>query len=136
MLQGDLLDPAAPADIVVANLPYLPEGTWERLQPEIRLFEPPHALLSGVAGLGHVFRILGQAKRLNQPPSWLLLELGEGQAPAVVREATRLFPGAKAEVLRDLHGLDRGVILSGLAVSTGGGAQRAATGTLAARIGH
>ena len=137
LLHGELLDPVVtPLDMVVANLPYIPEGEWGRLQPEIRLFEPPHGLLSGRGGLDHVFRLLGQTKRLTSPPSWLLLELGEDQAQAVVGEATRLFPGAKAEVYRDLNGLDRGVILSGLAVSSTGGGQRTATGTLAARLGN
>ena len=135
LLHGDLLEPAPePLDIVVANLPYIPEGQWDSLQPEIRLFEPRHALVSGREGLDQVLRLLSQAKRLKSPPRWLLIELGEGQAATVAREAANLFPAAKAEVLQDLNGLDRGVLLSGMAGSSGKGRQRAAAGTTSAGL--
>ncbi len=119
LLQGDLLGPiATPLDMVVANLPYIPEREWDRLQPDIRLFEPPQALVSGTQGLGHILRLLGQAKRLNPQPQWLLLEMDPGQVPAVKREVSNLFPNAETTAFKDLYGLDRGVIVGGLGGSS------------------
>src|SRR3954447_27000908 len=37
--------------LVVANLPYVREEEWDALQPEIRLYEPREALVSGADGL-------------------------------------------------------------------------------------
>jgi len=115
LLRGDLLAPVPmPVDMVVANLPYIPEGAWDRLQPEIRLFEPKEALVAGPDGLLQVRRLLEQVRCSRRPPGWLLLELGQGQARLVAREALCLFPGAMARVFLDLAGLERGIVLAGL----------------------
>ena len=38
-------------DLVVANLPYVAEGDWASLQPEVTEWEPREALLAGPDGL-------------------------------------------------------------------------------------
>ncbi len=59
-LQADLLAPLAqPADIIVANLPYVCTADWEALPPEIREHEPRCALDGGPDGL----REIGRAAR-------------------------------------------------------------------------
>ncbi len=39
--------PAGEYDLVVANLPYVREDEWASLSPDIRLYEPRFALVSG-----------------------------------------------------------------------------------------
>lgn len=112
LLPGDLLEPVGvPLDIVVANLPYVAEDEWPGLQPEIRLFEPRGAVISGPAGLDHLFRLLGQVRGRQPRPAWVVLEMRPGQAAAVIQEARRLFPVREARAFNDLQGLERGVIL-------------------------
>jgi release factor glutamine methyltransferase len=109
---GNLLEPVTePLDIVVANLPYIPEAAWERLQPEIRLFEPRAALLSGAFGLDAVRALLEQVRSRPSKPQWLVLELGDGQAEAVSVMAQGLVDAVETQVYKDLAGLERGIAI-------------------------
>ena len=73
--------PEGDYDLVVANLPYVPEGEWERLQPEIRGYEPREAFVSGEDGLDAI-RALIEAAPSGTP---LVLEHGNEQG-AELRE--------------------------------------------------
>lgn len=52
--------PLEPADLVVANLPYVREDEWPRLQPEIVRWEPRAALVSGADGLDAIRGVVGE----------------------------------------------------------------------------
>lgn len=54
--------PAAGADLVVANLPYVCAGEWEALAPEIRLYEPRQALVAGADGLDAIRGLVSRAR--------------------------------------------------------------------------
>lgn len=100
-------------DLILANLPYIPEGDWRGLQPEVRDWEPREALTSGPDGLDAYRTLLAAVCRKS--PSGLpkangiAVEIGVGQAEAVcelIREA-----GFEAiEVRRDLAGIERVVV--------------------------
>lgn len=108
LVRGDLLGPLrAPADLIVANLPYVSEPDWEALAPEIRAHEPRSALVGGRAGTETIARLLAQAPAHLAPRSLLLCECGDLQADALRIEAVRAFPNAWIEVRQDLAGLDR-----------------------------
>jgi release factor glutamine methyltransferase len=64
-------------DLVVSNPPYVSPADYETLQPEIRDWEPRGALVG--EGLHHEL-----AQRVRS--GWLVLEVGDGQAPAVAAE--------------------------------------------------
>ena len=66
-------------DLVVANLPYVREGEWPGLQPEIRRYEPREALVSGADGLDAIRSLVQHAA----PGTRLALEHAPGQAAAV-----------------------------------------------------
>src|SRR3954452_7224129 len=53
--------PPGDYDLVVANLPYVREDEWDSLQPEIRLYEPRMALVSGEDGLDAIRSLIAQA---------------------------------------------------------------------------
>jgi release factor glutamine methyltransferase len=118
--EGTLPEPAvADFDLVLANLPYIPERDWSGLQPEVTQWEPREALLAGPDGLDayrtfllECGRTLGRiaTQRAAAPGrAALAVEVGDGQADAVgelMREA-----GFEAiEVRRDLAGIERVVI--------------------------
>jgi release factor glutamine methyltransferase len=107
-LQADLLAPLAqPADLIVANLPYVRSADWEALPPEIREHEPRAALDGGPDGLREIERLLGQAPLCLRPGGSLLVELGPLQAAPALALARRCFPGAAARIVPDAAGLDR-----------------------------
>ncbi|MBR3507006.1 MAG: peptide chain release factor N(5)-glutamine methyltransferase, partial [Lentisphaeria bacterium] len=59
-LQGDLFDPVAGQkfDLIVANLPYIPERDRDSLPPNVRGYEPDEALFGGADGLNVIARAL------------------------------------------------------------------------------
>jgi len=109
---GDLLSPLAdPADIIVANLPYVPSGEWERLPPEIRCYEPRAALDGGPDGLRLIARLLNEAPAHVRSGGALILEIGDDQGAAVAALAHKAFPGGAVAVKQDLASLDRAVLI-------------------------
>ena len=84
-LAGDLLKPAValpPFDMIVANLPYIPSGEIAGLAVEVR-GEPLAALDGGHDGLVLIRKLLTDVPACLVAGGFVLLELGEGQAPAV-----------------------------------------------------
>jgi len=55
--------PGEALDLVLANLPYVREDEWPGLQPEIRLYEPRDALVSGADGLDAIRSLVAGAPR-------------------------------------------------------------------------
>jgi release factor glutamine methyltransferase len=96
------LDPPR-LDLVVANLPYVAESEWGRLEPEVTEWEPREALLGGPDGLDTI-RAAVPAAAAAAPV--LALEIGAGQAPAV---GELLFEAgfATVETRPDLAGIPR-----------------------------
>ncbi len=104
LLRCDLARGVTRADIVLANLPYVPEGAIETLQPEIRQWEPRVALNGGGDGLDLVRALLDDCgTRLR--PALAAFEVGLGQAGRVAEHAETL--GAEASIVRDLAGWER-----------------------------
>ena len=74
-------------DLVVANLPYVPDGDLAGLAPEVRDHEPRSALAGGADGLGVVRALVVVAARVLAPGGWLVVEIGAGQASRVAEMA-------------------------------------------------
>ncbi len=107
-VQGDLLTPLRhPADVIVANLPYVSARDWEGLAPEINRYEPKGALVGGPSGTELILRLLAQAPGTMKQRSLLVCEIGDTQGEALQAAATTAFPEARIEVRPDLAGLDR-----------------------------
>jgi len=68
--------------VVVSNPPYIPLGAIPR-DPEVRLFDPAHALYGGEDGLDVVRQVSQTARRLLHTGGTLVLEHGELQAAAI-----------------------------------------------------
>ncbi|MGE5542133.1 MAG: peptide chain release factor N(5)-glutamine methyltransferase [Bacillota bacterium] len=116
-LEGDLLEPlarlvkagrgeAAALDCVVSNPPYIPRGEYERLQPEVREFEPRIALLCD--DVSEFYRRLArQAACFLRPGGLLAVEVGYNQADSVERvfAASGLYGAVRRK--EDLRGIGR-----------------------------
>jgi release factor glutamine methyltransferase len=110
---GDLYAPL-PADasysMIVANPPYVPDAEIDALAAEVRR-EPRLALAGGDDGLDVVRRILAGAPRFLAPGGAVLLELDPRQTAVVALELGPAALGARGEVVRDLAGAERVVVL-------------------------
>jgi release factor glutamine methyltransferase len=97
---------AGPFDLIVSNPPYVGEGDWAALQPEVRDFEPQAALLAGPDGLAAYRALAPDLARLLAPGASACLEIGFGQGDAVaaiLRSCGLEVAGRR----RDLAGIER-----------------------------
>ena len=99
---GLVADVSGPFDLVVSNPPYVRVADWSGLQPEIRLNEPYEALVG--EGVGE--RLAGEALAVLRSGGWLVLECGDGQAPALAA-ALRALGYADIATTPDLAGRER-----------------------------
>ena len=109
LLSGDLLIPLQQSvDIIVANLPYIPDGELDKLAPEVSRYEPGLALSGGPDGLDYIRRLLDQAPDKLNTGGALLLEVGMGQAEVVAGMAHQCF--SNVTIAADLAGIGRVVV--------------------------
>jgi release factor glutamine methyltransferase len=108
VIQADLLAGLPDEfDAILSNPPYVADGDWAQLAPEIARHEPRQALLGGADGLDLVRRLVTQAGTTSV--RLLALEIGEGQAGEVA-QLTRAKGFGEVELVRDLAGIDRIVV--------------------------
>ena len=113
LLCGDLFDPVMPQldvekfDLIVCNPPYVSSAEYEKLDKNIKDYEPKIALFAGVDGLDIYRRIIEKADEFLKADAALMLEIGYAQGPAVreLLEKTDAFTEIKIE--KDLHNNDR-----------------------------
>lgn len=83
---GDLADAFVELDgtvaVVISNPPYIPADAIPR-DPEVRLFDPAHALYGGADGLDVVRQVSRTALRLLRPGGALVIEHGELQGAEI-----------------------------------------------------
>ena len=109
---GDLEAALAPLDIgdgfdiICSNPPYVTSDEWERLDRNVRDYEPRSALDGGADGLDVVRRVVAAAPRLLAPGGALLCEIGAAQGESAVALA-RAAGFADASVIHDHEGLPR-----------------------------
>jgi len=116
-LLGDLFEPLeeldirGQMDIIVSNPPYVQAGVLSTLQPEVRDYEPEIALISGPEGTEMAKRIIQRAPEYLKKNGALIMEMGLGQAKALTRmvEATGAY--GYSELLKDLAGIERVLIV-------------------------
>ncbi len=92
-------------DVVVSNPPYIPLGAIPR-DPEVRLYDPEHALYGGDDGLDVVHQVSATGRRLLHTGGTLVIEHGEEQGPAI-RELLTADGWRAVATHRDLLGRDR-----------------------------
>ena len=70
-------------DLIVCNAPYVPTAEIETLDASVKDYEPYHALDGGADGLDVIRPVISQWKSVLKDRGAIMLEIGEGQAPAV-----------------------------------------------------
>jgi release factor glutamine methyltransferase len=91
-LEGDWCQPVRGGerfDLVVTNPPYISAAEWDGLDPSVREWEPPAALIGGLDGLEDVRRLLAEVPEVLAPSGWLIMETDSTRASASAEEALR-----------------------------------------------
>ena len=97
-----------PFDLIVSNPPYVQAGELDGLAPELR-HEPRLALDGGPDGLHALRRLCAEAPALLERPGYLALEIGLGQADAVI-ELLREAGATEVSTFPDAAGIPRVVL--------------------------
>ena len=96
-------------DVLVCNPPYVTDGEYESLMPEVKEHEPKLALTAGADGLDIYRRIAADAGAFLKDGAVMLLEIGCSQAQAV-SDLLKEHGYCDIKVVKDLAELDRVII--------------------------
>jgi release factor glutamine methyltransferase len=99
-------------DVIVSNPPYISTAEYEKLDDEIKNFEPQKALLAGEKGLCFYHKFLPQLHNLLKPGGFVFFEIGETQA----QQLSEFYSnnGFSAEIIKDLAEKDRILKIKGV----------------------
>jgi release factor glutamine methyltransferase len=97
--------------VIASNPPYIAEPERDLLPPEVRDHEPPGALFAGADGLDIIRELVSQAPRHLEPGGLLAIEIGAGQADAVLACAAQTGAYSNTAVRSDLAGWPRVVMM-------------------------
>ena len=91
-------------DLIIANPPYVGESEADKVQRQVREFEPKVAVFSGQEGMDIYRRLIPQASAALNPGGWFVTEIGFS-AEEKVRQ---LLDGwTDVRVTADLQGIPR-----------------------------
>ncbi len=93
-------------DLAIANPPYIPQDTYEKLPKEVKNFEPKVALLGGEDGLKHIREIIQKAPLFLKEKGWLILENHFDQGEKV-KQLLIKNKFTSIEIVKDLSGIGR-----------------------------
>jgi release factor glutamine methyltransferase len=79
----EIVPEAEAFDLVVSNPPYIPSAEIAELEPEVRDHDPRLALDGGADGLEVYRKLAANGRRWLRPGGKMMLEFGDGQAPAL-----------------------------------------------------
>ena len=109
--RANLLSGAGQYDVIVSNPPYITVSEMKTLQAEVREYEPVTALEAGEDGLDVVRALLATAEPVTANGAQMLIEVGSGQAAAVVDFAAEHTAWQLVAVYPDLNRIERVVHL-------------------------
>lgn len=108
--KSDLLETYAggtPFDLIVANPPYVGESEADKVQRQVREFEPKIAVFCGTDGMDVYRRLVPQASDTLRPGGWLVMEIGYS-SEAKVKELLASQTGwSEVQTTADLQGIPR-----------------------------
>jgi release factor glutamine methyltransferase len=113
LLCGDLFDPIISGldvnefDLIVCNPPYVSDAEYEKLDRNVKDYEPRIALFAGVDGLDIYRRIIEKAEQFLKSGAALMLEIGYAQGRAVKELLEQTGAFAEIRIEKDYHKNDR-----------------------------
>ena len=117
LLQGDLFDPIiaeldeSKFDLILCNPPYVTTAEFEKLDKNIKNYEPSGALAAGADGLDIYRKIAQNLDKFLKPDAALILEIGYAQGPAVKEILEQNASYSEIKIEKDFSNNDRIVTL-------------------------
>jgi len=105
--ETDLLAGITSADVVVANLPYVPSARLARLATDVRDYEPHLALDGGPDGLDLYRKLFEQLAAWPKLPQAIFCEIDETHTASFPDLVQSVWPTAQVTISQDLAGLTR-----------------------------
>ncbi len=94
-------------DAIVSNPPYVGECEADKVQKQVRDFEPHIAVFGGQRGMDIIYRLIPHAWYHLKPGGWFLMEIGYSREE-LVREALGVWSDVR--MIPDLQGIPRVVV--------------------------
>lgn len=112
-VQGDLLEPLAGRRVryLVSNPPYISDAEWAVVEPNVKDYEPEHALRGGVDGLKFIRALVAGARQHLESPGQLVLEIAASQKAAALQLAAAAAGLTNPHVLADHERLPRVLVV-------------------------
>ena len=113
LLCGDLFDPIVPelsggkVDLIVCNPPYVSAAEFEKLDKNVKDYEPKSALFAGDNGLEVYHRICEKADAFLKTGAALIMEIGYSQGQAVRKLLEQSSYFSEITIEKDFHDNDR-----------------------------
>mgnify|MGYP001095876431 CR=1 FL=1 len=95
--------------LLLANLPYIPEEQYEKLDKSVKKYEPKGALEGGLSGNKYYKRLLSQIKQKGMRSFTLILETEE----SIIKDTKKIFKEFKPQIIKDIYDKDRFLIMRG-----------------------
>ena len=113
LLSGDLFEPIIPHldagkfDLIVCNPPYISANEYEKLDKNVKDYEPRLALYAGENGLDIYKRITEKIEEFLKPNAALMLEIGYAQGQVVYKLLDNINVFKEIKIEKDFHNNDR-----------------------------
>jgi release factor glutamine methyltransferase len=103
---GDLFEPLKEKfDLILSNPPYIPTSEIDKLDPDVKDWEPRGALDGGEDGLDYINKLIQDSPKHLKGTGSLILEFGMGQARKIRELSANHFKEVK--IINDLAGKER-----------------------------
>ena len=98
-------------DIIVCNPPYINKKDYNRLDKEVKKYEPKLALLGGDDGLYYYRKILKNAKKFLSKTGKIFFEIGYDEASSIF-EIAKNYNYRSCKVINDFNNINRVIEIS------------------------
>ncbi len=102
----DALDSNIKYDLILSNPPYIADGEYEGLPPEV-LADPKVSLVSGNEGMDIIHRIIKQAPEYLAEGGAVMFEIGYDQSEKVAKAVEANGRYGSYTIMKDLNDIDR-----------------------------
>ncbi len=96
-------------DLIISNPPYVNKVDLNRLDDDVRLYEPRSALYGGVTGFDEIKKVINKSSKLLKYNGKLIIEIGNKQKSCVIKILKENGFYIK-EICKDLSGKDRCIV--------------------------
>ena len=103
--------PTETYDLIVSNPPYIPMLELEKLNQNVKDFEPHRALTDQSDGLTFYQRFSSVASKILRPNGNFVLEVGRGEHPKKVQKLFTAKIFGHSKLIKDYNGDDRVIII-------------------------